>query len=345
MKFVDEARISAIAGNGGDGCLSFRHEKYIPHGGPDGGDGGDGGSVILIADEGLNTLVDFRNRKVLRAGKGKPGQGKKCRGKNGDDLIVKVPLGTVVEDADTGEAIGELVLVGQRLTVAEGGWHGLGNVRFKSSTNRAPRQTTAGRAGERRNLRLELRILADVGLLGAPNAGKSSLTQKLSAAHPKIASYPFTTLYPGLGVVQISAAQRFTIADIPGLITGAAAGAGLGIRFLKHLVRTRLLLHVVDIGLRADVDAILRDIQTTTRELSAFGKGLDNKPRWIVLNKIDLVTPEAVEVCCEALTEKRAAGLRIFAVSALTGAGCNALAAAVGGWLATSDNGGSDDGA
>ena len=334
MKFVDEVKISVIAGDGGDGCLSFRREKYIPHGGPDGGDGGDGGSVFLVVDEGLNTLVDFCHRKVFRAGKGGNGTGRRRHGKNGDDLLIKVPIGTVVKDADTGELIGDMVAADQKLIVAQGGWHGLGNVRFKSSTNRTPRQKTAGRTGECRDLSLELRILADVGLLGAPNAGKSSLTKHLSAAHPKVAAYPFTTLYPVLGVVQVSDARRFTIADIPGLIAGAANGTGLGIQFLKHLSRTRLLLHLVDISLAADMDAILDDIETTVHELGMFGEGLQDRPRWIVLNKIDITTNDDMLACCDALQKRFGNERQIFPISALSGAGCEVLVAAVGQWLA-----------
>lgn len=248
MKFVDEATIRVVGGDGGDGCMSFRREKFIPFGGPNGGDGGDGGSVYLVADEAYNTLIDFRYKRHHEAKRGSKGQGSQCTGKSGDDLLVKVPVGTTVYDADTEELIGDLVEHNQSLLVARGGFHGLGNLRFKSSTNRAPRQTTPGTPGEKRNLRLELKVLADVGLLGLPNAGKSTFIRAVSAAQPKVADYPFTTLHPYLGVVRIEEYRSFVVADIPGLIEGAAEGAGLGVHFLKHLARTRLLLHIVDVA-------------------------------------------------------------------------------------------------
>jgi len=248
MRFVDEAVITVQAGNGGNGCLSFRREKFIPRGGPDGGDGGGGGDVVLVTDPGLNTLVDFRYRRSFRAANGRPGEGSDCTGRNGEPLEVRVPPGTRILDDETGVVLGELLAQGQRLVVARGGARGLGNARFKSSTNRAPRRTTPGRPGEVRRLRLELVLLADVGLLGLPNAGKSTLLRAVSAARPKVADYPFTTLHPELGVVRLGSDRSFVVADVPGLIEGAAAGAGLGIRFLRHLSRTRLLLHVVDAG-------------------------------------------------------------------------------------------------
>lgn len=288
MKFVDEAIITVTAGKGGNGSLSFRREKYIPRGGPDGGDGGDGGSVYLEASISLNTLIDFRFQPRYRAESGKGGQGKNCTGHAGEDKTLEVPVGTTIIDEDTGEALGDLLNAGDRLKVAQGGFHGLGNTRFKSSTNRAPRQTTPGSEGESRKLRLELKLLADVGLLGMPNAGKSSLISVVSAARPKIANYPFTTLVPSLGVVSTEAHRSFVMADIPGLIAGAAEGAGLGIRFLKHLTRNRLLLHLVDVLPPDETDPI-DAIEQIDSELDKFSAALANRPRWLVLNKIDLL--------------------------------------------------------
>jgi GTP-binding protein len=289
MKFVDEATITVHAGNGGNGVVSFRREKYVPFGGPDGGDGGDGGSVVVAGDSGINTLADFRFQRRFRAENGAAGAGRNCTGKSGADLVVQVPVGTAVFDQGTDELIGDVVEPGQRLLVAHGGVGGRGNTRFKSSTNRAPRRCTPGTAGEVRQLRLELRLLADVGLLGLPNAGKSTLIRAVSAARPKVAAYPFTTLHPGLGVVSVGPHRSFVMADIPGLIEGAAEGAGLGIRFLRHLQRTRLLLHVVDVA-PPDPDA---DISSSARaivsELERFSEALAARPRWLVLNKIDLL--------------------------------------------------------
>ena len=333
MKFVDEASIKVEAGDGGDGCLSFRREKFVPRGGPDGGDGGDGGSVYLTVDEGLNTLIDFRHKRLFRAGKGQNGMGRECHGKGGDDLTIKVPLGTLVKDADTDEIIGDMISADKPLLVAKGGWHGLGNIRFKSSTNRTPRQTTEGTLGEKRTLFLEMQVLADVGLLGLPNAGKSTFIRSVSQAKPKVADYPFTTLYPNLGVVKIAAGQSFVIADIPGLIEGAAEGAGLGIQFLKHLSRTHLLLHIVDIGVEGDVDKSAKDIQIIEQELSSFGNGLEDRPRWIVLNKTDLMTDEDVKEFSGGLKEKLATDMPMFPISAVTGAGCDALAQAIYLWV------------
>ncbi len=332
MKFVDEATIRVVAGKGGDGCLSFRREKYIPKGGPDGGDGGDGGSVYLHVDEGLNTLVDFRHLRLFRAQNGQPGQGKGRNGRQGEDCLIKVPLGTLVYDADIDERMGDLARPAARLLVAQGGFHGLGNTRFKSSTNRAPRKTTPGTAGEARNLRLELQVLADVGLLGLPNAGKSTLIRQVSAARPKVAAYPFTTLHPQLGVV-VGEAQDFVIADIPGLIAGAADGAGLGVQFLRHLARTRLLLHLVDIG-SADEQEILRAVKTIEQELQRFDQALAGKERWLVLNKADLLDEAAREERKSALTAALSPGLPVYLISALSGAGCQALMAAVAARLA-----------
>lgn len=333
MKFVDEASIKVEAGDGGDGCVSLRREKFVPRGGPDGGDGGDGGSVYLIVDEGLNTLVDFRHKRLFRAGRGQSGMGRECNGKGGDDLTIKVPLGTLVKDADTGEIIGDMITPNTPLLVAQGGWHGLGNIRFKSSTNRTPRQKTEGTSGEKRTLLLEMQVLADVGLLGLPNAGKSTFIRSVSAAKPKVADYPFTTLYPNLGVVKISAGQSFVIADIPGLIEGAAEGAGLGIQFLKHLSRTHLLLHIVDIGHQGLVDDAIRDIHIIEQELRRFGHGLEDRPRWIVLNKIDLLPTDEVDQFCNELKEKLASETSVFPISAATGMGCEALAQSIYLWI------------
>ena len=333
MKFVDEASIRVEAGDGGNGCMSFRREKFVPRGGPDGGDGGDGGSVYLVVDEGLNTLIDFRHKRLFRAGQGQKGMGRECHGKGGDDLTIKAPLGTLVKDADTGEIIGDMIATDKPLLVAKGGWHGLGNIRYKSSTNRAPRQTSEGTRGEKRTLLLEMQVLADVGLLGLPNAGKSTFIRSVSHAKPKVADYPFTTLHPNLGVVKIAAGQSFVIADIPGLIEGAAEGAGLGIQFLKHLSRTRLLLHIVDIGLDADVEQVVHHIHVIEGELRSFGRGLGDKPRWLVLNKTDLLTLEVLDDFSVDLVTKLATDMPVFRISAATGSSCQALAQAIYQWL------------
>lgn len=334
MRFVDEAKITVIAGNGGDGCLSFRREKFIPHGGPDGGDGGDGGSIYLVVDAGLNTLVDFRHKKIFRANHGKAGRGKECHGKGSRDLIIHVPLGTLVKDMETGEIIGDMTTINKPLLVAQGGWHGLGNIRFKSSKNRAPRQTTAGVLGEMRTLFLEMQLLADIGLLGSPNAGKSSFIRVVSQVRPKVSQYPFTTLYPHLGVVKIAVDQSFVMADIPGLVEGAAEGTGLGIKFLKHLSRTKLLLHLVDIGqLNYDVDQCIHDIRLIEQELHAFGGQLQAKPKWLVLNKIDLIDAKKITTYRAELQRKLAIESPIFFVSAITGEGCNAVVQSVYRWL------------
>ena len=332
LKFVDEATIRVLAGNGGNGALSFRREKYIPKGGPDGGDGGDGGSVWMRADQGLNTLADFRVSRRFRADNGQPGAGRERTGRSGQDLDIAVPVGTAVFDVDTGELIGDLTAAGQRLRVAAGGEGGLGNTRFKSSTNRAPRQTTPGTPGEQRHIRLELRVLADVGLLGLPNAGKSTLIAQLSAARPKIADYPFTTLHPNLGVVRVGAHQSFVLADIPGLIEGAAEGAGLGIRFLKHLSRTGLLLHVVDVAPIDGSDPVA-GARVVLGELDAYGPEVAAKPRWLVLNKVDLLAAgERDAVLAEWQRACKGLGVaetRLYAISAATGEGCDSLAQAV----------------
>ena len=333
MKFVDEATIRVVAGKGGDGCLSFRREKFVPRGGPDGGDGGDGGSVRLRVDEGLNTLVDFRHARLFRAGAGAPGAGRNQAGRGGADVAVKVPLGTLVYDDDTGELLGDMAAGGRALLVARGGAHGLGNARFKSAVHRAPRKTTAGTPGEERVLRLELRLLADVGLLGLPNAGKSTLLRRVSAATPKVADYPFTTLYPHLGVVKSDAERAFVLADIPGLIAGAAAGAGLGAQFLRHLRRTRLLLHLVDIAAQADIAAIAAAARAVESELAAYDDELRAKPRWLALNKCDALAPRAAAEIEAALKTELAWGAPVFRVSALSGAGCDALLRAAADWL------------
>lgn len=302
MKFVDEATIRVQAGDGGNGCVSFRREKFIPYGGPDGGDGGDGGSVYLVADENVNTLVDFRHERDYRAERGQNGMGRNCTGKSGEDLLVRVPVGTQVVDDETGEPMGDLVAHGQQLLVAQGGFHGLGNTRFKSSTNRAPRQSKPGTPGEVRRLRLELKLLADVGLLGLPNAGKSTFIRAVSSATPKVADYPFTTLYPNLGVVKVDYERSFVIADVPGLIEGAAEGAGLGIQFLKHLSRTRLLLHLVDVAPYDQTDPV-DNVRKIERELEQYSDALAGQPRWLVLNKIDLLPEDERDARCQAVIE------------------------------------------
>ena len=302
MKFVDEAEIRVEAGDGGNGPISFRREKYVPRGGPDGGDGGDGGSVYLVADENLNTLIDYRFERFHRAERGQNGQGSNCNGKGGKDLTLSVPVGTRATDADTLEVLGDLTKHGQKLKVAQGGYHGLGNARFKSSVNRAPRQKSNGTPGEIRNLKLELMLLADVGLLGLPNAGKSTFIRSVSAAKPKVADYPFTTLVPNLGVVRQDSQRSFVIADIPGLIEGAAEGAGLGIRFLKHLERCRILLHLVDL-MPADQSDPVENAKTIINELEKYSPKLASKPRWLVFNKIDLLLEDEAEALCNDIKE------------------------------------------
>ena len=333
MKFVDEVSIHVRAGDGGNGCVSFRREKYIPFGGPDGGDGGDGGSVCLMGDVNLNTLADFRHTRSFTAQRGENGQGANCTGKSGTDLMIRVPVGTIVRDHDTDETLGELLRDGERLLVARGGFHGLGNARFKSSTNRAPRKATAGTPGEARHLHLELKVLADVGLLGLPNAGKSTLIRQISSARPKVADYPFTTLYPNLGVVRLGPDRSFVVADIPGLIEGAADGAGLGVRFLKHLGRTRLLLHLVDVMPTDPSQEPISSIRTIERELARFSDVLSSSERWLVLNKVDLVVPEEAADYCQRII----AGLnwhgRWFSVSAVSGEGTAELCRAVMAYL------------
>jgi GTP-binding protein len=328
MKFVDEVTIDVTAGKGGDGALSFLREKYIPLGGPDGGNGGDGGSIFLVGDSNLNTLVDFRHQRAFKAQNGKPGSGKNRTGQTGEDLYIKVPLGTIVCDIDTEEILGDITEHDQILKVAQGGVHGLGNARFKSSTNRSPRKTTKGTLGEIRKLHLELKLLADVGLLGLPNAGKSTLIQAVSAARPKIADYPFTTLHPNLGVVRVDVNRSFVIADIPGLIEGASKGAGLGIQFLKHIARTKLLLHLVDVAPIDGSDPVEAVKQITT-ELSKFSPELIKKPRWLVFNKLDLIPEEKrnkrLKEICKRLKWKD----KVFEISALQKEGTQQLMYAV----------------
>ena len=325
MKFVDEALITVEAGNGGAGCLSFRREKYIPRGGPDGGDGGDGGSVILLADENLNTLIDYRYQPRYRAENGSPGAGRNKTGSGGNDLVLKVPVGTTVYDDETNNFIGEVVCNGDAMVIADGGRGGLGNTRFKSSTNRAPRRTTPGSLGESFKLRLELRLLGDVGLVGFPNAGKSTLISQLSAAKPKIADYPFTTLAPQLGVVALAPHRNFVVTDIPGLISGAAKGAGLGTRFLKHLTRTRILLHLVDVAPIDDGDPV-DIVETIADELEQFSPALAARERWLVLNKVDLVDSDKREALIESLKVKFNWPFPVHVISGVTGEGCELLA-------------------
>jgi GTP-binding protein len=329
MKFVDEASLRVQAGNGGRGSASFRREKFVPFGGPDGGDGGDGGSVYLKAAPGINTLSDFRVIRTYKAKSGEGGSGNDCFGKGGEDLYIPVPIGTVIKDQETEEQLGDLVREGDTLLVAKGGKGGWGNTRFKTSTNRAPRQFGPGLPGEKRSLALELRVIADVGLLGLPNAGKSTLISAVSAARPKIADYPFTTLHPNLGVVSVGEHRSFVMADIPGLIEGAAEGAGLGIRFLKHLQRTRVLLHLVDI-LPPDPDADpVKDARAIVGELKKFSKDLADKPRWLVLNKIDLLpADEAEKLCAEIVRRLRWKG-PTFKISAAANKGTKELVQAV----------------
>lgn len=328
MKFVDEVEIRVEAGDGGNGCVSFRKEKYIEFGGPNGGDGGDGGDVYLIGDESLNTLIDYRFERFHRAKRGENGRSRDCTGKSSDDLVLKVPVGTRAIDVDTGEQLGDLTKHGQKLLVAKGGWHGLGNSRFKSSTNRAPRQKTDGTPGEIRNLKLELLLLADVGLLGLPNAGKSTLIRSVSAAKPKVADYPFTTIVPNLGVVRLDSQRSFVIADIPGLIEGAAEGAGLGTQFLKHLERCRVLLHVIDV-LPADGSDPLENAQTIISELEQHSPELAAKPRWIVFNKLDLLLEEEAQEVTDRVLEGLAWEGNVQSISAYTKTGTDELCSKV----------------
>ena len=329
MKFVDEARIKVQAGSGGRGSASFRREKFVPLGGPDGGDGGDGGSVYLRAAPGINTLADFRIERTYRASHGEPGGARDCTGRSGADLYIPVPVGTTVREAETGEELGDLACEGEVLLVARGGKGGWGNQRFKSSTNRTPRQFGPGLPGEKRTLELELKVIADVGLLGLPNAGKSTLIRAVSAARPKVAAYPFTTLHPNLGVVDVGEHRSFVMADIPGLIEGAAEGAGLGIRFLRHLQRTRLLLHLVDIApVDPEADPV-RDARAIVAELKKFSKHLAAKPRWLVLNKRDLLPDADAEKRARAIVRRLRFRGPHYLVSGATGRGTKELSQAV----------------
>jgi len=329
MKFVDEVTVRVEAGDGGNGMVGFRREKYIPMGGPDGGDGGDGGCVYLIAAENVNTLADFRFHTVHRAERGQNGMSRNCTGRKGEDCFVPVPLGTSVSDADTGEFMGELTHAGETLLVAKGGFHGLGNTRFKSSINRAPQKATKGMPGEHRDLNLELILIADVGLLGMPNAGKSSLIRAVSSATPKVADYPFTTLYPNLGVVRVDEQRSFVIADIPGVIEGAAEGAGLGMQFLKHLSRTRLLLHVLDIKPYESSESPVQSAKKIWRELEKWSEELADKPRWLVLNKIDLLPEEDKDLAVKKIVKELKWKGPVFTLSALNGSGTRELVFAI----------------
>lgn len=325
MKFVDEVFIEVAAGDGGNGCASFRHEKYKEFGGPDGGDGGRGGHVYALADNNLNTLVDFRYARKFEAKRGQHGMGSDKFGAAGDDKILKMPVGTVISDADTGEILFELLTPDEKITIAKGGDGGFGNMHFKSSTNRAPRQKTLGHAGDRKKLKLELKVLADVGLLGMPNAGKSTFIASVSNARPKIADYPFTTLYPNLGVVRVGVEQSFVVADIPGLIEGASEGAGLGHQFLRHLQRTRLLLHVVDLAPFDETDPV-EQAQAIVAELKKYDTNLYEKPRWLVLNKIDMIPQEAREAKIHDFVQRLNWQGQVHCISALTREGCAQLA-------------------
>ena len=325
MKFVDEASIEVFAGKGGNGCVSFRREKYIPRGGPDGGDGGDGGSVILEGSASLNTMVDYRFTRKFRAQNGESGKGRNCTGKAGEDVVLPVPLGTTIIDEDTEEVLGDIREAGDRLTVAQGGFHGIGNTRYKSSINRAPRQFSEGTPGESRRLKLELKVLADVGLLGLPNAGKSTFIRSVSAATPKVADYPFTTLVPNLGVVKVDAYRSFVVADIPGLIEGASEGAGLGIRFLKHLTRNRILLHLVDVAPFDESDPA-EAAASIARELERFSPTLSARPRWLVLNKIDLVDSETLAERRQAIIEALDWQGPVYEIAAINGTETDRLA-------------------
>ncbi len=329
MKFVDEANITVVAGDGGDGSASFRREKFIPKGGPDGGDGGGGGSVHAVADRNLNTLIEFRYMRTFKAQRGENGRGAQRYGKGGEDTVIRVPVGTVFSDAESGELVADLDRDGARATLARGGKGGLGNVHFKSSVNRAPRQHTLGEPGEERQLHLELKVLADVGLLGMPNAGKSTFIRAVSAARPKVADYPFTTLHPNLGVVRVSPDKSFVIADIPGLIEGAAEGAGLGHQFLRHLQRTRILLHLVDISPVWDGADPVADARAIVAELRKYDDALYQKPRWLVLNKVDMLDEAERQSHVAAFLKEYVWDGPVFAISALTGEGCEKLTYAI----------------
>lgn len=329
MKFIDETRIEVHAGKGGNGAVSFRREKYIPRGGPDGGDGGRGGSIYAVADRNINTLVDYRFARIHRAKNGQGGMGRQCNGKGAQDIVLRMPVGTSIADLQTGVLVADLARHEQLALLAQGGRGGMGNVNFKSSTNRAPRKATPGEPGESRELKLELKVLADVGLLGLPNAGKSTFIRAVSSARPKVADYPFTTLHPHLGVVRVGPDRSFVIADIPGLIEGAAEGAGLGHQFLRHLARTRLLLHLVDVA-PFDPDANpVRDARAIVAELKKYDQALLRKPRWLVLNKMDLIPPEERDVAADRFLKAMRRRGRSFRISAINGEGCMELAGAI----------------
>ena len=344
MKFIDEATIEVHAGKGGDGAASFRREKFVPRGGPDGGDGGRGGSIYAVADRNINTLIDYRYARIHRAKNGDKGQGADCFGRSATDIVLRMPVGTVVSDLESGELIADLAQDGERALIAKGGKGGLGNLHFKSSINRAPRQFTRGEPGESRKLKLELKVLADVGLLGMPNAGKSTFIRAVSAARPKVADYPFTTLHPNLGVVRVDVNRSFVVADIPGLIEGAAEGAGLGHQFLRHLARTRLLLHLVDMApLDADADPV-KDAKAIVRELRRYDEALYRKPRWLVLNKADILAPELKEKTAKKLIRGLGWKGKSFIISALSGEGCKELIYAIMAHLQEdSEAGGADE--
>jgi len=325
MKFIDEANIFVKAGNGGNGIVSFRREKYIPMGGPDGGDGGDGGSVYALGSTDLNTLSDFRHTRRFVAQRGAHGQGKNCTGARGEDVVIEVPLGTTITTLEQGELLADVADTEEPILIARGGFHGLGNTRYKSSTNRAPRQCSKGSAGEQFDLKLELKLIADVGLLGMPNAGKSTFIRSVSAARPKVADYPFTTLHPNLGVVSVGTHRSFVIADIPGLIEGAADGVGLGIQFLKHLQRTRLLLHIIDVLPEESADSPVESARKILNELQRYDESLYQKPRWLVLNKTDLVAQEEVQAICEEITRGLVWNGPVYNISAINGVGVEAL--------------------
>jgi GTP-binding protein len=325
MKFIDEANIYVKAGNGGNGIVSFRREKYIPMGGPDGGDGGDGGSVYVVGSTDLNTLSDFRHTRRFVAKRGANGQGKNCTGARGEDVVIEVPMGTLITTVDQGELIADVASPSAPILIARGGFHGLGNTRYKSSTNRAPRQCTKGSAGEQFDLRLELKVIADVGLLGMPNAGKSTFIRSVSAARPKVAEYPFTTLHPNLGVVSVSQHRSFVIADIPGLIEGAADGVGLGIQFLKHLQRTRLLLHIIDVMPDVSADSPIESATKILHELQRYDESLYHKPRWLVLNKLDLLPEDEGRALCDEITAGFDWSGPVYAISAINRQGVDHL--------------------
>ena len=329
MKFFDEARIEVIAGSGGNGSASFRREKFVPRGGPDGGDGGRGGSILVVADCNLNTLIDYRYTRIFRAKDGEPGRGRDCFGKGAEDIVLRVPVGTVIRVAETGEVLADLATDGAQALLAKGGKGGLGNLHFKSSTNRAPRQFTPGEPGEQKNLEMELRVLADVGLAGMPNAGKSTFVRAVSAARPKVADYPFTTLNPSLGVVRVDMNRSFVIADIPGLIEGAAEGAGLGHQFLRHLQRTKLILHLVDIAPFDEATDPVKEAKAIQKELKKYDESLFAKPRWLVMNKMDLIPEAEREKRAKAFVKKLGWKGPWYLVSGMTGEGTKELCYAI----------------